>query len=269
MASAMVDVNYSGLVFYYLYDKKSKKLLVDESFLKRPWESISVGGSAFGEDGFSIFSARQKYWRFDGGGPNCSFLIQDKISLKCFWNLQQWRDKVLAVEGDVYNYPIEEYIHGTVKTPVARIEEGELLSPLGKHQLRGAMLTMDYSNGILPRQVSWNWASAFNVDAGFNLQQGYFGDHENALWFNNEWHPLGPAIFDIQGDLWKVYSPEGRFELEMKADGLRKENQNLGLVKTQYVQGLGNFEGFVLTKKGERYAVKNLFGVTENHHSLW
>lgn len=272
-ATAMVDVQYSGLIFYYLYDKKSKKIVMDRSFLKRPWEAMSVGDQAFGEDGFSLYSAGQKYWRFDGQNrQQMSLLIQGDLLLKVLWNAEVWQNGAFYAEGPVYSFLEQDYFHSTVKTSACLASEGEMIGPLGRIPLKGALITMDYSNGVLPRRVDWFWASAFNKDAGFNLQQGYFGDKENRLWFNGRWHSLGPAIFDTTTDSsgsWRVSSPEQRFDLVFKPEASRYQNQNLFLVKTFYEQPLGFFDGFVLTDDNERYAVRHLFGVAEKHESLW
>ncbi len=269
--TALVDLNYSGVYFYYLFDRKQKKILMDRSVMKRPWESLFVGDDALGEDGFSLFSARNKYWRFDGQRELAHFILNDEIVVKVGWKLAGWKKSALQVKGPVYCAEGSDFqgLHQTFKAPAELIDEGEILSPWGRLNLRGSLITMDYSHGHLPYHTQWHWASAHSLGAGFNLQEGYFGDLENYFWLAGKRHYLGSARFECLDGYWRIHSPEDRFELRLDIQGQRQHSQNFGVVRDEYQQPLGVFSGFLRTESGDRYPVSDFFGVAESHRARW
>ena len=270
-ATALVDLNYSGLYFYYLFDRKQRKLLLDHTVIKRPWESLSVGDQALGDEGFSLFSARNKYWRFDGQRESAHFVLNDEIVVKAAWPLSHWKKASLLAEGPAFCAEGSDFIgrNQTFKTPAEIIEDGEILSQWGRLSLRGSLLTMDYSNGHLPYHTQWHWASAHSVGAGFNLQAGYFGDRENYFWLAGKKHHLGAALFECSSDHWRIHTPEDRLELRLDIQGSREHSKNFGLVWDQYEQPLGAYSGFLRTESGDRYPVSDFFGVAERHQARW
>jgi hypothetical protein len=72
---------------------------------------------------------------------------------------------------------------------------GEVRTFREEYKLDGGIASFDYSNGLLARNTDWRWASAHNMELGFNLQAGYFGAHENALWLDGDLIALAPAHF--------------------------------------------------------------------------
>ena len=56
-------------------------------------------------------------------------------------------------------------------------------------------------------------ACAQSPGLGFNLQQGYFGEHENALWLDGRLIPLGAAQFDFDPRQplapWRIRTSDG------------------------------------------------------------
>jgi Protein of unknown function (DUF2804) len=164
-------------------------------------------------------------------------------------------------------------VHATQKTgglPLA----GEARTWRGEYRLDGGFASIDYSNGLLARQTAWRWASGHGADVGFNLQAGYFGANENALWLDGALYPLGPARFihDAREPLepWRVFTEDDCLDLVFTPDAARREERNLRIAASRYVQPLGTFSGWVRSGPGApRRMVTHLAGVTEQHFARW
>jgi hypothetical protein len=143
-----------------------------------------------------------------------------------------------------------------------------------RYALDAAWASQDHSNGLLPRDTRWLWASAHGERVGFNLQAGYFGDSENALWLDGRLIPLGAAQFqfdpaDTQAP-WQVRTDDGLLDLHFQPEGERREDRNLLVAATRYVQPVGTFSGTVrAAADAPARRVEGLLGVAEQHASRW
>jgi phage protein U len=143
-----------------------------------------------------------------------------------------------------------------------------------RFDLSDAVACVDSSNGLLARDTAWRWACGHRADIGFNLQQGYFGNNENALWLDGQLIPLGTAhfAFDPRQPMtpWRVHTEDGLLDLVFTPEGARREDRNVGIAASHYVQPVGTFDGWVKASPGARpREVKGLLGVTEDHRSRW
>ena len=151
---------------------------------------------------------------------------------------------------------------------------GEVRIGARRFSLDGGVASIDYSNGLLARETDWRWACAHRLDLGFNLQAGYFGAHENVLWLNGKIIPLAAAQFDYTARdplaPWHVATADGMLELDFRAEGVRREDKNLLIAASRYVQPIGTFNGWVrATPNSTKVVIKQLVGVTEDHRSRW
>lgn len=142
------------------------------------------------------------------------------------------------------------------------------------YSLDDGVASFDYSNGLLARETEWRWASAHSLDLGFNLQAGYFGGQENALWLDGQLFALGRAHFDFNPDNplapWHVWTDDDLLDLHFRAEGARREDKNLWLASSRYIQPIGTFSGWVRSSvNAPKRIVAQLAGVTENHRSRW
>jgi hypothetical protein len=109
---------------------------------------------------------------------------------------------------------------------------------------------------------------------GFNLQSGFNGDGENVLWLDGRLIRLAAASFDFDPAdplaPWRIRTADGLVDLAFRPEGARREDTNLGLARSRYVQPVGTFSGIVrrsLNSPGQ--TVHDLLGVTEDHFALW
>jgi hypothetical protein len=164
-------------------------------------------------------------------------------------------------------------VHATQKTPGLALE-GEVRTWRGEYPLHGGIASIDYSNGLLARQTAWRWASGHDAELGFNLQAGYFGGNENALWLDGGLFPLAPAHFihDAGDPLepWRVFTEDDCLDLVFTPLAARREARNLRLAASRYVQPFGTFSGWVRSAPdAPKRMVTRLAGVTEQHFARW
>ncbi|MDP3973019.1 MAG: DUF2804 family protein, partial [Candidatus Nanopelagicales bacterium] len=140
----------------------------------------------------------------------------------------------------------------------------------------------DYTNGYLPRRTSWNWAfgSGRTVDGrelGINLVAGFtgLGDNgaENCLWLDGELILIDPAarIELPEGDPageWRVRTLDGAVDLRFRPHAAHHENLNLLLLRSKFIQALGQFTGRI-NIRGESIEVAGLAGAAEDQDVLW
>jgi hypothetical protein len=151
---------------------------------------------------------------------------------------------------------------------------GEVRTWREEYDLAGGVASFDYSNGLLARNTAWRWASAHNLEMGFNLQAGYFGGHENALWLDGAVHALAPAhfIYDSSDALspWHIFTEDDLLELHFTPEGARRENKKMVVAASRYLQPIGTFSGWVRSAPEQpKRIVTQMMGVTEDHSSRW
>ncbi|QGZ38689.1 uncharacterized protein DUF2804 [Pseudoduganella flava] len=164
-------------------------------------------------------------------------------------------------------------VHATQKTGGLALT-GEVRTWRNEYSLDGGTASIDYSNGLLPRETAWRWASGHDLDVGFNVQAGYFGANENALWLDGAVHPLAPArfVYDAKDPLepWRIFTEDDCLDLVFTPVAARREQRNLRIAASRYVQPLGTFTGWVRSAPdAPRRIVTQLAGVTEQHFARW
>jgi hypothetical protein len=107
---------------------------------------------------------------------------------------------------------------------------------------------------------------------------------ENAVWVNGKIHLLGKVDIEMPEDretgLWKVRSTdescqnEGQptrvcVNLVFTPRGARGANMDVIVLKSDFVQPYGTFEGDLRLPSGEVLSIENTFGVVEDHIAIW
>lgn len=270
---AIVDLGWGCTAFAYLFDRSGRQLRAD-------W---SQDGAKGWSGGVSDSPVEGSWARFRGLGARVgwhheaasdSLIVQVRVphlEVQASVSLAGAAPFLLAVGpiGDADS----GLAHATQKTAALAVS-GWARSDGRRFDLDGAVASLDSSHGLLAHRTAWQWACAHRPGLGFNLQAGYFGAHENALWLDGELIPLGAARFDfdVADPLapWRVRTDDGLLDLDFQPEGARGERRNLGLVASRYVQPVGTFSGYVKPARGaEPRPVHGLLGVTEDHSSRW
>lgn len=266
-AVAIVDLGWSSTAFAYAFDRRKGKLVATLSRDGVPGLSATLAPHAAASSRFRFLSEviaieampQHRYrLRLDSG----HFCIDAEFgppvapTLLAFGHVGQGGS-----------------VHATQKSGGLPLWGTVRCGAMG-YSLDDGVASFDYSNGLLARETEWRWASAHGLDLGFNLQAGYFGANENALWLDGQLYPLGRAHFDFHPDNplspWHVWTDDDLLDLHFRPEGARREERDLWLAASRYVQPIGTFSGWVrASAHAPKRIVAQLAGVTESHRSRW
>lgn len=147
--------------------------------------------------------------------------------------------------------------------------------PLGEAER--AVLGWDVTDGLLPRATRWKWAFAQGrlMDGGrfaLNLVEGFVGAPECTLWIDDVVVPLdeGRFVFDPAAPLgpWRVVSACGGVELEVTPTAMHRDQQDLKVIRSRFVQAIGLGRGVVRHGGKERRFV-DVVAVVEDQDMKW
>ena len=264
---AIVDVGWTNTAFAYAFDRRRRAIVASFSQDGIPGVTAHVPNTPHGASHFRFPGKRINCRTFDGGRRHVLELRGGDFQIDAAFNAGN-TPPLLAVG------PIEGgSVHATQKSPGMPLG-GEVRVKGGRYDLNGGVASYDYSNGLLARDTEWRWASAHGLDIGFNLQAGYFGGNENALWLDGRLMPLGAAVFDYDRNdpmaPWHIRTKDGLLDLHFEPEGMRHEDKNLLVAVSRYVQPIGSFSGWVkAAPDAPPREVRRLCGVTEHHFSRW
>ncbi|HEY0846378.1 MAG TPA: DUF2804 domain-containing protein [Noviherbaspirillum sp.] len=262
---AIVDLGWTNTAFAYAFDRRLRREVAGYSQDGLPGLTAQVGhlpqeGSRF------RFGRNRIVFRIEGD--------QHQLRLRCGdfdidARFTPGKAPPLLAIGPIAGGSV----HATQKSPGMPLT-GMVRAGGKTYDLTGGVASYDYSNGLLARETSWRWASAHGLDIGFNLQAGYFGNHENVLWLDGRLIPLGSAHFDYTPAdpmaPWHVHTDDGLLDLQFMPEGMRREDKNLLIAASRYVQPIGSFSGWVkAAPDAPPREVRKLGGVTEDHFSRW
>ncbi len=262
---AVVDVGWISSAFAYLFDRRQRTLLASFSADGLPLLATRMENRAFGDATFQRGKQRIAFRRADN---RLELTINtDALKLAAHIALPD-PAQTLAVIA-----PANWQAHATHKSSALAVS-GFAECASQRFSLDGAVASLDASNGLLARETSWRWASAHSPTLGFNLQAGYMGDAENAIWLDGELLAVGPAHFcyDAANPLapWRIHTEDGTVDLQFYPEGARGENKDLFIAASRYIQPIGTFEGTLIhPDSGRAYPVSQLVGVTEDHYAKW
>jgi Protein of unknown function (DUF2804) len=263
---AIVDLGWTSTAFAYAFDRRAGREVAGFSQDGLPGIGARVASNARESSAFHLAGKHIDWQPFDGGyrlalrGPG--FAIDAELDARSA------APPLLAVG------PIEHgSVHATQKSSGMPLK-GTARIGAEHRALDGGVGSFDYSNGLLARETQWSWASAHSLTLGFNLQAGYFGSNENALWLDGKLIPLGAAhfLYDAIDPLkpWHVRTDDGLLDLAFQPEGARREDKNLLVAASRYVQPIGSFSGWVRPHRdAPRQEVVRLAGVTEDHTARW
>ncbi|MFC5474982.1 DUF2804 domain-containing protein [Paraherbaspirillum soli] len=265
---AIVDVGWTNTAFAYAFDRRQRKVVAAFSQDGVPGLSAQVGDGPGAASRFRWFGNRIDYRPAADGSEHGLQLRCGRFEIDAVFDATEAAPLLLAVG------PIEKgSVHATQKSSGMPLG-GQVRVGGQRYDLSGGVASFDYSNGLLARETAWLWASAHDLECGFNLQAGYFGQQENVLWLDGQLHPLGPARFDFDPAAplapWHIVTDDGLLDLHFQPAGARHENKNLLIAASRYVQAIGTFSGWVKPRRdAAARPLEQLVGVTEDHFSRW
>lgn len=151
---------------------------------------------------------------------------------------------------------------------------GTVATPNWSHDLSGNAWR-DYTVGRQDRDTRWRWAAGAGRSphgrVGFNLSTG-MNEHapgENLVWWDGVPYDLPLDRLEPVGAFdgpWVLSGPG--WSLGFDPVGVRAADENLLVVRSQYVQPIGTFRGTLPGPDGSPRPV-TLEGVTEDHRARW
>ncbi|MES2264202.1 MAG: DUF2804 domain-containing protein [Pseudomonadota bacterium] len=265
-AVAIVDLGWTSTCFAYAFDRGDGDMLAN--FSQDGWPGLSARLAAHA-GGASSFRAKGTRITIEGVDEGRYRLALDCPYLQIDAEFGPGDAPLLLATGPVK----DGAVHATQKSSGLPLT-GEVRLWRGEYSLDGGVASFDYSNGLLARNTAWRWASGHDLELGFNLQTGYFGACENALWLDGEIYPLAPAhfLYDQSDPLarWHIFTEDDLLELHFTPEGARRENRKMLVAASRYLQPVGTFSGWVRSSPDEpKRIVTRLAGVTEEHASRW
>lgn len=262
---AVVDAGWISTAFAYLFDRRQHRLLADFSADGLPLLSARLENRAFGDATFQRGRDRIAFRRAE---QRLELTINTPALQLAAHIALPTAAQTLAVIA-----PANWQAHATHKSS-ALATSGFADCAGHRFSLDGAVASLDASNGLLARETCWRWASAHAPGLGFNLQAGYMGKAENALWLDGELLAVGAAHFEYNAANplapWHIHTEDGTVDLQFQPEGARAENKDLFIAASRYIQPIGHFSGTLThPDTGRSHLVKRLAGVTEDHYSRW
>ena len=173
--------------------------------------------------------------------------------------------------------PIPRGVVNTTEKRVSMPVRGAALIGGRRVELDGALGGYDYTHGLLARTTRWNWAfllghAVSGERVGLNLVQGFVGEPECAVWIDGEVHPLGEGRFEHDRDAperpWRVRTDDGAVDLAFAPGAVHREERDLGLVRSRFVQPIGTWSG-TIRAEGRTLVLDRVVGVVEDQDVKW
>ncbi len=276
---AIVDAGYASNAFLLVVDRASGRAIADRSWLGTT-RSVSVnelpGAGArawFRGRGVAIFVERQI------GAANFDVSI-DAGDLA----LRAGLDASGATPPIAIVMPMGSGRFDCTQKTVLLPSAGTLKLGAANYSLDGGRGGFDYTHGLLPRNTSWRWAFAMGTAAdgtevALNLSHGMSSDavgdgvRENAIWIGGALVPVGEARFEFDKKNpigpWRVVTADGALDLRFESLAAHREERNLVVLKSHFVQIAGHYTGTLRGPDGRTIAVERLPGFAEDQDVLW
>jgi hypothetical protein len=268
VALAIVDVGLAASAFAYVFDRRSRRLLADLSFTALPGAAAHNGHPGPGASArfssrrarFSIAHEADGAWHVRGRAGDALLIDAHLDPTRAPPPLCA----IAAIEGGVANC--------THKT-VGLAARGHVLVKGERFDLEGHAGALDHTRGLLARDTRWRWANASSPTLSLNLVEDFNGPVENVVWIGDTLVPVGPVRFDFDPKRtsrpWSIRAADNSLELEFVPEGERREDKDLILAKSRYVQPIGTFRGVLRPPGAAPVEVRDLVGVTEDHVARW
>jgi hypothetical protein len=258
LALAIVDAGYLSTGICSVFDRGSRRLLIDEAPVLPPLLA-SVGD----RPGDATLRGPRIAARIEKNG--------DRYTARA-----TWAHCDIDLTLDAAHAPSPASAVAAVGNPgrFDYTEKSALLRARGAvrtgnvtFELSDAPAGLDYSHGLFEHEIAWRWAFAAGPGVAFNFSDGFMqGQGENVVWLEGEPRPAGKVSFEFDEleplSPWRIRGES--VDLTFKPEGLRTKNIDLKLVASRYAQPFGVFEGRVLGA-----AVEGIAGITEDHVARW
>ncbi len=259
----VIDIGWSNSAFAYAFDRTLGKVVEAFSPVGLPGLTAEVGATV-AEGARFVMPGRRIVIEGDGADGHRLRLRAGNFRIDAEYGGAGPR--LLAV-GPVCDGGA---VHSTQKSPGLALR-GMADAGGKRFRLDGGVASYDFSNGLLGRRTAWRWISAHTRELGINLQAGYFGDAENALWLDGELIALGPLGSRVEADgSWTIATADGLLDLRFTPEGTRRDDKQLLVASSRLSQHAGRFDGWVKAgPDAAKRTVSGLTGLAEDYRARW
>ncbi|WP_293368323.1 DUF2804 domain-containing protein [Nevskia sp.] len=258
---AIVDAGLIATAFVYVFDRETKKLVEEKATLpfgfassfapdwRRPWQLARAG----------------KRWQVTPDAARGWQVRFESARLRLALDVERGGEGLTAISSA----PGRPFHHTwklcAVPSTLRFTLDGVAVDV-------PASSAIDFTLGYPPRSSLWNWASLDGAaddgrKLGLNLVAHFMNGLENGLWLDGELLPLAQASFAYDPAnlmaAWRLRTEDGIVDIRFTPEGQRTEHLNALVLRSQFAQPFGRFEGHV----GQ--ARVRGFGVVEEHRALW
>jgi len=259
----VIDIGWSNSAFAYAFDRTLGKVVEAFSPVGLPGLTAAVGATV-AEGARFVLPGRRIVIDADGAHGHRLRLRAGNFRIDADYGGAGPR--LLAV-GPVFDGGA---LHSTQKSPGLPLR-GTADAGGRRFCLDGGTASYDFSNGLLGRRTAWRWISAHGRDVGFNLQAGYFGDAENAIWLDGDLIALGALRSQAEADgSWTIATLDGLLDLRFTPEGTRRDDKQLFIASSRLTQHVGRFDGWVKAAPGApQRRIAGLTGLAEDYQARW
>jgi hypothetical protein len=267
IGGALVRTGYAAQVFFWVCDRRAGQLIHDASYTL-PAPAVWVSDDPYHGQVARLWTPRDRL-RITRDGDDVT--ISGGIGeLELFARLRRPNGPPMTAicpqkKGlvNVTQKQLGFEVSGVLKL-------GDRSWQLGGERACGML---DYTHGLMAYETSWLWAiGAGELESGqrvgFNLISGFNGGLESVVWLDGELFWVGHTSFRHHPGQpkapWYVSSEDGLVDLKLRVEATRAETVDYRVIRSQYVQPLGQWSG---TIAGELLA--RCWGVAEDHHARW
>lgn len=269
---AQVKTRLGGVVFCYVYDTQHKQLT--------EWHFKDIGSLGTRivntpTNGISSFKRGKKTVQFiNQASPREKRLVVDfpgELKIDVYFSEAEPGFDPMCIttqtgtNGWVYAQKVAGVrCHGQIKCFMGEFDM-DALNAYAHH---------DWSGGYMRRETFWNWAClSGEIDGkrvGLNLSCGVNETSftENCYWIDGKLIKVDCVKFEYDRDdpnsEWLITSNDGQIDLKCKPEGYHEEKQNLVLVKSNFKQFFGRFNGRI----GDTLVLEK-YGFVEDQYVKW
>ncbi len=285
LSLAIVRMGYASSAFAFVFDRASRRMLVDRTRLGSPRAAaVSDDPHASGDLArFRSLSGFGRTWlnisryastvhvqaRVPGGGAS------DDLEIDALVEESRAPAPISAIAD--LSTSRETLVSATEKRALASVR-GRLVAAGRRFSLDGGLGGYDYTHGLMPRHTRWKWAFAMGHSKSgdpiaFNVVSGFVGEAECAAFTSPHAGgivPLEEPRFELDADEpsrpWRLVGPDMNLTFDVGA--IHAQHTNLGVARSRFLQPVGTFRG-TLTLGGEEVVLEGVPGVVEDQDVLW
>jgi len=280
IGAAIADIRYVGNGFIYVYDI-ANNTMIEQNWLRPPTINYQMSESPF--SGCASIGSSNRKVAFEIKQGQWQLLINTK-HIQAEITLTPPKDSLPLAMCSPTGYNGWTY---TQKHNALTVS-GQLIINQQSQDLSKTLAGYDFSAGYMRRETSWRWASinshVGNNSFGLNLAAGVneTGTNENAYWFSGKRHYLPAVKFKFQRQrnkklstkTWHIVSADdegnsAQVDLTFTPLNSREERLNLWLLKSNFRQYIGHYNGTIRTIDGNDIVITNLLGLSEDHFARW